>query len=115
MSIETLKDKTAIVGVGHTEYSKDSGRSEISLAIECIQKAIDDAGLKTSDIDGVAKYTMDNNDPVDLAAHLGIPELRFFGEVAYGGGGGPVGSVLLAAMAVATGMGRYGCGLSGHE
>ena len=37
---------------------------------------------------------MDNNDPVDLAAHLGIPELRFFGEVVYGGGGGPVGSVL---------------------
>ena len=30
--IETLKDKTAIVGVGHTEYSKDSGRSEMSLS-----------------------------------------------------------------------------------
>ena len=104
MSIESLKDKAAIVGVGHTEYSKDSGRSEISLAIECIQRAIEDAGLQTSDIDGIAKYTMDNNDPVELAAHLGVPELRFFGEVAYGGGGGPVGSILLAAMAVATGM-----------
>lgn len=102
--IETLKDKTAIVGVGHTEYSKDSGRSEMSLAAEAILKAISDAGLKPSDVDGIAKYTMDNNSEIDIAANLGIPALRFFGEVGYGGGGGPVGSVLLAAMAVATGM-----------
>ncbi len=102
--LETLKDKTAIVGVGHTEYSKDSGRSEMSLAVEAIRNAIADAGLKPSDIDGIGKYTMDNNDPVDIAANLGIPRLRFFGEVAYGGGGGPVGSILLGAMAVATGM-----------
>ena len=102
--IETLKDKTAIVGVGHTEYSKDSGRSEMSLAVEAILKAVSDAGLKPSDIDGIAKYTMDNNSEIDIAANLGIPALRFFGEVGYGGGGGPVGSVLLGAMAVATGM-----------
>jgi len=102
--IETLKDKTAIVGVGHTEYSKDSGRSEMSLAVEAILKAISDAGLKPSDIDGIAKYTMDNNSEIDIAANLGIPALRFFGEVGYGGGGGPVGSVVLGAMAVATGM-----------
>ena len=88
----------------HTEYSKDSGRSEMSLAAEAILKAVEDAGLKPSDIDGIGKYTMDNNDPVDLAANLGIPHLRFFGEVGYGGGGGPVGSILLGAMAVATGM-----------
>jgi acetyl-CoA acetyltransferase len=102
--IETLKDKTAIVGVGHTEYSKDSGRSEMRLAVEAILKAVSDAGLKPSDIDGIAKYTMDNNSEIDIAANLGIPALRFFGEVGYGGGGGPVGSVLLGAMAVATGM-----------
>src|SRR5499433_17629 len=105
--IETLKDKTAIVGVGHTEYSKDSGRSEMSLAVEAILKAVADAGLKPSDIDGIAKYSMDNNSEIDIAANLGIPALRFFGEVGYGGGGGPVGSILLGAMAVATGMANY--------
>lgn len=102
--METLKDKAAIVGIGHTEYSKDSGRSEISLAVEAMRNAIADAGLKPSDIDGIAKYSMDNNDPIDIAANLGIPALRFFAEAPYGGGGGPVGSVLLGAMAVATGM-----------
>src|SRR4029450_1815989 len=105
--IETLKDKTAIVGVGHTEYSKDSGRSEMSLAVEAILNAVSDAGLKPSDIDGIAKYGMDNNSEIDIAANLGIPALRFFGEVGYGGGGGPVGSVMLGAMAVATGMANY--------
>ena len=107
METESLKDKTAIVGIGHTEYSKDSGRSEMSLAVEAIRNAIADAGLKPSDIDGIAKFSMDNNDPVDIAANLGIPALRFYAEAPYGGGGGPVGSILLGAMAVATGMANY--------
>ena len=87
METEALKDKTAIAGIGHTEYSKDSGRSEMSLAVEAIRNAIADAGLKPSDIDGIAKFSMDNNDPVDIAANLGIPELRFYAEAPYGGGG----------------------------
>ena len=95
--MELLRDKTCIVGIGHTEYSRDSGRSELTLACEAIGAAIADAGLRPSDIDGLTKYTMDNNDPVDIARNLGIPELRFTGEVAYGGGGGPVGTILLAA------------------
>lgn len=102
--METLKDKAAIVGVGHTEYSRDSGRSEMNLAVEAIRNACADAGIKPQDIDGIAKFTMDNNDVVHLAANLGIPALRFFGEAPWGGGGGPVGSVLLGAMAVASGM-----------
>ena len=59
--MENLKDKAAIVGIGHTEYSKDSGRSEMSLAVESIGAAIRDAGLKPADIDGIAKFSMDNN------------------------------------------------------
>ena len=100
----SLKDKATIVGIGHTEYSKDSGRSELQLACEAISAAIDDAGLNASDIDGITKYNWDNNDPVDIARALGMPRLRFFAGVDYGGGGGPLGSVLLAAMAVATGQ-----------
>lgn len=99
-----LSDKTAVVGIGHTEYSRDSGRSELTLACEAISAAIADAGLTPADIDGITKFTMDNNDPVDIARNLGIPELRYAGEVNYGGGGGPMGTILQAAMAVATGQ-----------
>lgn len=104
--MDSIRDRACIVGVGHTEYSRDSGRSELKLACEAIGAAIADAGLAPADIDGIAKYTMDNNDAIDIARCLGIPQLRFFGEVAYGGGGGPVGTVMLAAMAVATGQAK---------
>ena len=104
--MRSIRDQACIVGVGHTEYSKDSGRSEMRLACEAITAAMDDAGLTPDDVDGIAKYTYDNNDPITLAKNLRIPRLNFFGEVAYGGGGGPVGTVLLAAMAVATGQAR---------
>ncbi len=104
--MQSIANKACIVGVGHTEYSKDSGRSELKLATEAIGTAIADAGLSPVDIDGITKYTMDNNDPIDIARNLGIPRLRFFGEVAYGGGGGPCGTILMAAMAVATGQAK---------
>ena len=40
----TLKNEAAIVGVGQTEYSKNSGRSEVQLACEATKAAILDAG-----------------------------------------------------------------------
>src|SRR2546426_10925994 len=108
--MDTLKDKAAIVGIGHTEYSRDSGRSEMSLAVEAIRNAILDAGLKPTDIDGIAKYGMDNNSEIDIAANLGIPALRFFGEVGYGGGGGPVGSINAGGVASGDGVAEDGVG-----
>ncbi len=104
--MESISNQTCIAGIGHTEYSRDSGRSELKLACEAISAAIADAGLKPADIDGITKYTMDNNDPIDIARNLGLPELRYFAEVNYGGGGGPVGTIMLAAMAVATGQAK---------
>jgi acetyl-CoA acetyltransferase len=104
--VNSLRDRACIAGIGHTDYSKDSGRSEMQLACEAIGAALEDAGLAPGDLDGITKFTMDNNDPIEIARNLGLPELRFFAEVAYGGGGGPLGSVLLAAMAVATGQAK---------
>lgn len=104
--MDSISDQACIVGIGHTDYSKDSGRSELQLACASIGAAIADAGLRPEDIDGIVKYTMDNNDAVEIARSLGIPRLRFFSEVAYGGGGGPVGTIMLAAMAVATGQAK---------
>ena len=82
--MRTLRDQACLVGVGHTEYSKDSGRSEMELACESIRAAMDDAGIAPDDLDGIAKYSWDNNDPVLIAKNLGLPRLNFFGEVAYG-------------------------------
>jgi acetyl-CoA acetyltransferase len=93
----------AIVGIGATEFSKDSGRSELQLAAEAVKDALADAGLRPSDVDGLTTFTMDANAEVAVARELGIPSLSFFSRVGYGGGAACA-TVQQAAMAVATGM-----------
>ena len=53
-----IKDKAAIIGIGETNYNRESGRSELEMAVEAAEKAIVDAGLKSSVIDGISvSYT----------------------------------------------------------
>ena len=32
----SIKDECAIVGIGQTEFSENSGRSELQLTVECV-------------------------------------------------------------------------------
>jgi acetyl-CoA acetyltransferase len=98
-----LTNKAAIVGVGATEFSKNSGRSELQLAVECVSEAIADAGLAHSDIDGMCNFTMDNNPAIEVNRYLGGGDLKFFSRIHYGGGAACA-TVQQAAMAVATGV-----------
>ncbi len=98
-----LGGRAAIVGIGATEFSKASGRSELSLASEAVAAAIDDAGLQPTDIDGMVTFSTDNNPDIDIARDVGIGSLRHFSRVHYGGGAA-CGTVVMAAMAVATGV-----------
>ena len=97
-----LRDAAVIVGIGHTEFSKNIGRPEQTIALEAIKAALDDAGVSPKDVDGTVKYSLENTFEHDIARNLGIPNLRYFGDVAYGGGAG-CGAVGHAAMAIATG------------
>ena len=99
----TLSEKSAIVGIGATEFSKDSGRSELRLAAEAVRAAIDDAGLRPCDVDGLVTFTQDTNTEAAVAREVGIPSLSFFSRVHYGGGAACA-TVQQAAMAVATGL-----------
>lgn len=101
MAPDLLKG-ASIVGIGQTEFSKSSGRSELQLAVEAIGAALDDAGLTTADVDGLVTYSIDSNDQITVGRNLGVPELRFFASSLFGGGGACA-TVHLAAMAVATG------------
>ena len=40
----TLSGKAAIAGIGATEFSKKSGRSELQLSVEAVRAALADAG-----------------------------------------------------------------------
>ena len=99
----TLSDRTAIAGIGATEFSKDSGRSELRLAAEACLDALRDAGLTPADVDGLVTFAADASSEIAVQRELGIGGLRFFSRVDYGGGAA-CGTVAHAAMAVATGQ-----------
>ena len=103
------KDKVCIVGHGQTEYTKwgQITRPEFQLACEAILKAVDDAGLSIKDIDGIASYGNDRSEGALLASTLGMDELRFHNMFWGAGGGGCMGSVMNASLAVATGAAKY--------
>lgn len=106
MSVRTrdlLGGKAAVVGIGATEFSKDSGRSELRLAVEAVGLALADAGLSPADVDGMVTFTMDTNPEITVAQAAGIGDLSFFSRVHYGGGAACA-TVQQAALAVVTGV-----------
>jgi acetyl-CoA acetyltransferase len=76
----------AIVGIGCTEFSKDSGVSVFSLATDAVKAAVADAGLAVDDIDGLATFgTNDSVAPNILGQALGLQSLSFYVDQFYGG------------------------------
>ncbi|QZP09182.1 lipid-transfer protein [Caenibius sp. WL] len=101
--MNALAGKAAIAGIGATEFSKNSGRSELRLAVEATLAALEDAGIDPAEVDGMSTYTMDNNPEIELFRNIGGRNLKFFSRVHYGGGAACA-PILHAAMAVATGV-----------
>lgn len=101
----TLKDQTAVVGVGATPYYKRGQslpQTPLDMACKAIVLALEDAGLTVQDLDGFAIYSS-SCDPAQVGAVLGVPEIRFAATLT-SGGGGSAGSLGLAAAAVSSGM-----------
>jgi acetyl-CoA acetyltransferase len=101
-----LRDRTAIIGIGESAYTKRGGatRGEMALACEAIQRAVADAGLKLDDVDGLSVYNGDRCTIIEVAQALNL-QLRF-ANLYPGGGNAATGVVQNAAMAVATGTAR---------
>jgi acetyl-CoA acetyltransferase len=97
-----LAGRAAIVGIGQTEFSKESGRTELQLACESVLAALEDAGLAASDVDGLVTFTLDSSEEMEVARNLGMDRLSMFARIPYGGGASAA-TVMHAAMAVATG------------
>ena len=102
----TFAGQTAIVGIGATEFSKKSGRSTLRLAVECSDAAIQDAGLRPEQIDGMVLFTTEDNHEIDVARSLGIPQLKHFSRIHHSGGAACA-TIGQAAMAVQSGVCDY--------
>lgn len=98
-----LRDKYSIVGVGETTYTRGSGRSTRALGTWAIRNAMQDAGLKASDIDGMLSYSgNDSTMGPFLAGDLGI-RLNFFMDV-HGGGSSTEALIGIAIGVIEAGM-----------
>jgi len=79
------RDKCAIVGIGATEFSRNSGRSSLQLAAEAARAAIADAGLTPADIDGIVRCDFDTTSTNNLAVALGMKRMSFWADTGPGG------------------------------
>lgn len=96
----------AIVGVGESDYSFDDGRPAGQLAVEAIQRALDDAGLAAADVDAfvVESQLTPRTAPVDeIAVALGVGERTFTASSSIVGAG-LVAAPLIAEMAIDRGL-----------
>ena len=87
-SRESLSKKAAISGIGATEFSKESGRSELRLAVEAVSGALGDAGIDPAEVGGMVTFSADTNPEIEIARSLGMGDLTFFSRIHYGGGAG---------------------------
>jgi acetyl-CoA acetyltransferase len=108
MEMKDLRDKTAIVGVGYTaRQGTVEDTTDLRLGLEACKNAIEDAGLKREDIDGLLIQPVMGGGmhSYTLASYLGI-DLRFTANVdAMGASSGCIAQY--AAMAVALGQANY--------
>jgi acetyl-CoA acetyltransferase len=98
-----LRDKYAIVGVGETTYTRGSGKTTRALGTWAVRNAIEDAGLKPSDVDGMLSYQSgDSTFATFIAGDLGI-RLNFYMDV-FGGGSSTEALVGMAMGLIEAGM-----------
>lgn len=98
----SLSGKAAIAGIGETAYMRGTEQSILQMVVNASMVAIRDAGLKPVDIDGIIPppgfVAWD-----EIAAHLGVPEVRYT-ACPQMGGASPTAGLINATMAIAAGL-----------
>src|SRR5215470_8791040 len=69
-TLDNVNGEVAIVGIGDADYTKASGRTTQQIAAQATERALTDAGLAPSDIDGIM-YIPFSGDQLDAAAFHG--------------------------------------------
>lgn len=102
----SLCDRSCVTGIGETAYLRGATASAFELQIEASLKAVADAGLKPTEIDGVIPIGIVSGTADDFIENFGITDLRFSAVVPHGGAS-PVMALQAAAAAIAGGVCRH--------
>ena len=99
--------EACIVGIGETDYCRKpgSGLSPLGIQLQASTRAIAEAGLKASEIDGIMPFP-NLGRAEEFAANLGCENLRYAATI-HMGGAAPAASLQAAAAAVNSGMANY--------
>jgi 3-oxoacyl-[acyl-carrier-protein] synthase III len=75
----SMRDRTCIVGIGETAYTRGTKKSALELASEASLLAIEDAGAKPEIIDAVILPGAAGGGGTagDFIANLGLPDLHY--------------------------------------
>ena len=109
--MEILERRAAITGIGQSDVGRRLGRDPLELTLDACLGAIEDAGLRREDIDGVSTYP-GGGGPGGFSGAIvtDVQEaLRLETNWHCGGGElpGQLGSVVNACLAVATGVATH--------
>ena len=108
-----FSDKAVITGVGETLYTRGgSNKSSVHLMLEAIRNAAADAGLRPSELDGIIPPSGIFSE--ELAANLGIADMRYSVTILTGGASAVTG-LQDAATAVANGLANHVCVVGGWK
>ncbi|HEY3717893.1 MAG TPA: OB-fold domain-containing protein [Jatrophihabitantaceae bacterium] len=111
VSSRRFEQDSAIIGIGTSQIGRRLMRDPLSLTVDACRAAVEDAGLRFEDIDGLSTYP--GGSSAGGMGEGGVGALESALRIRpswYNGGGetfGPGGSVIAAMLAVSAGLARH--------
>ena len=107
VELDDIAGEVAIAGIGESAYSKFSGRTALEIAIDASERALEDAGLRPDDIDGLTySAAFPGFGVAEFHDHFGTSHDMFTSP--WGGGMAWAGTApYLAAQAIRNGQARH--------
>lgn len=110
-SAAKFEDRVVVSGIGISQVGRRLGRQPLTLTIEACRAAIEDAGLRPEDIDGLSTYPGAGTQGAISEGGVGVLEEALQIKPVWHNGAmetpGQAGSILAAMLAVASGLCRH--------